>query len=73
MAASVLNLAVSKMQFYLVRDILNAKANTQIVDKRGNGPLHYLIPLFKRSTQEATRIGNLLLECGCNPNLRNVN
>ena len=59
------------MQFYLVRDILNQKIFVHKTDKRGNGPFHYLIPLFKKNIQEATKIGFLLFENGCDPNMRN--
>ena len=60
------------MQFYLVRDILNQKVFVHKTDKRGNGPFHYLIPLFKKNIQEATKIGFLLFENGCDPNMRNI-
>ncbi|CAD8170472.1 unnamed protein product [Paramecium pentaurelia] len=70
---SVLNQAVSKTQYYLIRDILNAKVQINKQDKKGNGPLHNLIPSFKKNLQEATRIGHLLIERGADPNLRNIN
>ncbi|CAD8174628.1 unnamed protein product [Paramecium octaurelia] len=70
---SVLNQAVSKTQYYLIKDILNAKVQINKQDKKGNGPLHNLIPSFKKNLQEATRIGHLLIERGADPNLKNIN
>ncbi|CAD8092120.1 unnamed protein product [Paramecium sonneborni] len=70
---SVLNQAVNKMQYYLIKDILNSKIQINKQDKKGNGPLHNLIPSFKKNLQEATRIGHLLIERGADPNLRNIN
>lgn len=37
------------MQYYLIRDILNAKVQINQQDKKGNGPLHNLIPSFKKN------------------------
>ncbi|CAD8167116.1 unnamed protein product [Paramecium octaurelia] len=70
---SVLNQAVSKMQYYLIRDILNAKVQINKQDKKGNGPMHNLIPSFKKNLQEATKIGQLLIERGVDSNQRNIN
>lgn len=61
------------MQYYLIRDILNLKVIINKQDKRGNGPLHNLIPSFKKNINEATKIGFLLVENGANGNLVNNN
>lgn len=70
---SVLNIAITKIQYFLVKDILQLNVNINKTDIRGNGPLHNLIPAFKKNYSEATKIGYLLLECGANPNQLNKN
>jgi ankyrin repeat protein len=41
------------------------------VDEQGNGPLHYLMSVFKKNNLEAVKIGQLLMDTCANPNLMN--
>lgn len=45
---SPLIIAVIKLQFYLVRDLIRFGADVNKADKEGNRPLHYIFFLFNK-------------------------
>ncbi|KRX10961.1 Ankyrin repeat-containing domain [Pseudocohnilembus persalinus] len=68
---SCLSLAIIKLQFYLVRDLVKFGANVNQSDGEGNTPLHYLFAIFNKDPTEAQKLGDLLLQNKADPNLTN--
>lgn len=71
---SCLNIAIIKVQYFLIRDLINfknGKADINKQDRSGNSALHHLVPIFRKNKMEAAKIGQLLLDAGAEPNLFN--
>jgi ankyrin repeat protein len=69
---SCLNLAISKVQYFLIRDLIAFHCDVKQKDHIGNGPLHYLVPVFKKNVMEAIKIAYLLLEAGIAYRITNI-
>jgi ankyrin repeat protein len=68
---SCLNIAISKLQFYLVRDLLKKGAGVVSCDVFKNDPMHYLFTVYGNNPHDAQQIAQLLLTNNCDPNHRN--
>lgn len=68
---SCLNLASAKRQYYLVNDLLKYGADINSCDVDGNNSLHVLLCLFDSDITNSTKIGELLISYGCDPNAFN--
>lgn len=65
---SPLHIAVSKIETWLVRDLLRKRANPSSRDKEDNTPLHLLMSVFEKSPRQCILIGDMLLHSGVSPN-----
>ncbi len=54
-----------------MRDLLKKRADICKFDIQKNCPLHYCFMMFQKNPTEATKIAQLLLEYGANPNQTN--
>ncbi|EAS03797.2 ankyrin repeat protein (macronuclear) [Tetrahymena thermophila SB210] len=68
---SNVTIGVVKMQYYLIRDLIRFGADVNKQDHDGNGPLHYLFQQYYRNPEESSKIAQMLLDNGANPNLEN--
>lgn len=67
-----LNLAIIKLQVFLIEDLLKFGADPNGNDPEGNGPLHYISTIFARDLEKSAKIMMKLLEFGANPNAKNL-
>lgn len=67
-----LNLAVIKLQVFLIEDLLKFGADPNGNDPEGNSPLHYISTVFSRDVEKSTKIMGKLLEFGADPNGKNL-
>ncbi|KAM3144752.1 hypothetical protein pb186bvf_003061 [Paramecium bursaria] len=68
---SCLNIAVSKLQYYLVLDLLKKGAIVNQLDMYKNNCLHYLFSVFHQNESEGKKILQILLKSGIDPNHKN--
>ena len=68
--SSPLHIATRKLNFQIVRDIVNMGENMNRIDVDGNTPLHLAISRMSEETSRAASIAQFLLENGANPNAR---
>eukprot|EP00825_Cyclidium_porcatum_P013664 TRINITY_DN17236_c0_g1_i1.p1 TRINITY_DN17236_c0_g1~~TRINITY_DN17236_c0_g1_i1.p1 ORF type:complete len:645 (-),score=107.40 TRINITY_DN17236_c0_g1_i1:684-2618(-) len=68
---SVLNLAVSKSQSYLVNEMLIRGADPNARDQRGNNGLHIVFSQYQANIDQNQLIALQLLRSGVNPNQKN--
>ncbi|CAD8126172.1 unnamed protein product [Paramecium sonneborni] len=67
-AKSCLNIAVSKLQYYLVFDLIKRNVRLFELDVYGNNSIHYLFCVYQINEIEAYKILQLLLKNGVNGN-----
>ncbi|CAD8211725.1 unnamed protein product [Paramecium octaurelia] len=72
-AKSCLNIAVSKLQYYLVFDLIKRNVGMHELDIYGNNSIHYLFCVYQMNEMEAQKILQLLLKNGVNGNHINNN
>ncbi|CAK68480.1 unnamed protein product (macronuclear) [Paramecium tetraurelia] len=72
-AKSCLNIAVSKLQYYLVFDLIKRNVGLHEQDIYGNNSIHYLFCVYQMNEAEAQKILQLLLKNGVNGNHINHN
>ncbi|KAL4435736.1 hypothetical protein ABPG74_018287 [Tetrahymena malaccensis] len=68
---SNVTIGVVKMQYYLIRDLIRFGADVNKQDHDGNAPLHYLFQQYYKNPEESSKIAQMLLDNGANPNLEN--
>ena len=68
---SLLHIAVEKMNVFFTKSILKFGEKVDILDFDGNTSLHLIMGKMNDKFNKATKICNILLENGANPNLKN--
>ena len=68
---SPLHLATRKLNFQIVRDIINRGENLNKIDSEGYTPLHHSMAMMSGGNPRAIAITQFLLENGVNPNAKN--
>ena len=57
----MLNLAISKTQYLLIKDLIGRGVKVDARDDKGNSAFHYLFQAFTKEEEECKQISNLLL------------
>lgn len=68
---SPFNLSITKLQFYLVKDLLKFGANPNLSNKKGDYSLNFLFNEWENQQPICEKIFNLLMENSASPNIRN--
>lgn len=69
---SCLNIAIIKMQTFLIEDLLKFGADPNGKDTDGNTPLHYISSIYSKDVEKSSKIISKLLEYGADPNSKNI-
>lgn len=71
-AGNCLNLAIEKLQIYLVEDLLKLGLDPNSTDSNGNNSLHYLVLFYDLDIEKSEKIAQNLLYYGVNLNKKNL-
>lgn len=72
-AGNCLNLAIQKLQIYLVEDLLKLGLDPNSTDSNGNNSMHYLGSFYDLDCDKSEKIAQNLLLYGVNLNKKNLN
>ena len=66
-----MHLAVVKLEVYIVRSLIQKKADVNKTDCDGNTPLHLVMNVFSKNPQKCAYIAEILILNGAKVNIKN--
>lgn len=68
---SPFHIAIQKMNIEVIGEILEKIGDVNVRDSDGNTPLHLLFSIFAKNIAASSKIAEMLLERGADPNIKN--